>query len=164
MAEKVLYYSREKRPERSYAPTGDGTEPKMEMKIDEFGHKELVQVGTTNLYDKIQLSADDCNIENILARAGQGDLTAFTGSKIYADVTDAPKNLADAQRKIQAIQNEFNSLPIEVRAKYNHSVSEYVAAYGTEDWALNLGLIKKTEQAEPENKEPENKEGGPVNE
>lgn len=164
MAEKVLYYSRNKRRERTYAPTGDGTEPKMEMKIDEYGHKELVQVGTSNLYEKIQLSADDCNIENILARAGQGDLTAFTGSKIYADVTDAPKNLADAQRKIQAIQNEFNSLPIEVRAKYNHSVSEYVAAYGTEDWAKNLGLIKEQENNEPEVKEQEIKEGGNVDE
>lgn len=164
MAEKVLYYSRNKRRERTFAPTGDGTEPKMEIKIDEYGHKELVQVGTSNLYEKIQLSADDCNIENILARAGQGDLTAFTGSKIYADVTDAPKNLADAQRKIQAIQNEFNSLPIEVRAKYNHSVSEYVAAYGTEDWAKNLGLIKEPESKEPETKEPEIKEGGNVNE
>lgn len=164
MAEKVLYYSRNKRRERTFAPTGDGTEPKMEMKIDDFGHKELVQVGTTNLYDKIQLSADDCNIENILARAGQGDLTAFTGSKIYADVTDAPKNLADAQRKIQAIQNEFNSLPIEVRAKYNHSVSEYVAAYGTEEWAKNVGLIEETKKQEPEVKEPEVKEGGKVDE
>lgn len=164
MAEKVLYYSRNNRRQRTYAPTGDGTEPKMEMKIDDFGHKELVKVGVTNLYDKIQLSADDCKIENILARAGQGDLSAFTGSNIYADVTDAPKNLADAQRKIQAIQNEFNSLPIEVRAKYNHSVSEYVAAYGTEEWAKNLGLIKEPENIEPEAKEPENKEGGPVNE
>lgn len=164
MAEKVLYYSRSNRRNRTYAPTGDGTEPKMEMKIDEFGHKELVQVGTTNLYDKIQLSADDCNIEDILARAGQGDLTAFTGSKIYADVTDAPKNLADAQRKIQAIQNEFNSLPIEVRAKYNHSVSEYVAAYGTKEWAKNLGLIEEPKKNEPEPKKPETKEGGEVNE
>lgn len=164
MAEKVLYYSRNNRRTRTYAPTGDGTEPKMEIKIDEFGHKELVQVGTTNLYDKIQLSADECNIENILARAGQGDLTAFTGSKIYADVTDAPKNLADAQRKIQAIQNEFNSLPIEVRAKYNHSVSEYVAAYGTEEWALNLGLIEKPENKKPEIKEPETEKGEEVNE
>lgn len=164
MTEKVLYYSRNKRRERTFAPTGDGTEPKMEIKIDEYGHKELVQVGTSNLYEKIQLSADDCNIENILARAGQGDLTAFTGSKIYADITDAPKNLADAQRKIQAIQNEFNSLPIEVRAKYNHSVSEYVAAYGTKEWAINLGLIKEEKTKEQESKEPEIKEGGNVDE
>ena len=164
MAEKVLYYSRNKRRERTFAPTGDGTEPKMEMKIDEYGHKELVQVGTSNLYEKIQLSADDCNIENILARAGQGDLTAFTGSKIYADVTDAPKNLADAQRKIQTIQNEFNSLPIEVRAKYNHSVSEYVAAYGTEEWAKNVGLIQEQKVEVPEVKDQEIKEGGKVDE
>lgn len=163
MTEKIIYYSRNKRRERTYAPTGDGTEPKMEMKIDEYGHKELEQVGTTNLYEKIQLSAEDCNIENILARAGQGDLSAFTGSKIYADVTDQPKNLADAQRKIQAIQNEFNSLPIEVRAKYNHSVSEYVAAYGSEEWAINLGLIKD-EDKNNEIEEKTNEEGGTVNE
>lgn len=163
MPKKIVYYSRNQRRERTYAPTGDGTEPKMEMKIDEYGHKELEQVGTTNLYEKIQLSAEDCNIENILARAGQGDLTAFTGSKIYADVTDQPKNLADAQRKIQAIQNEFNSLPIEVRAKYNHSVSEYVAAYGSEEWAKNLGLIKD-DSNETKIKETEEKEGGSENE
>lgn len=160
MAEKVMYYSRGKRRERTYAPTGDGYEPKMEMNIDEYGHKELVHAGKTNLYEKIQASAEDCKIENILARAGQGDLSAFTGSKIYADVSEQPRSLGEAQQMIQNIQNEFNSLPVEVRAKYNHSVSEYVAAYGTEEWAKTLGLIKEPEVNEPDQNETEEKERG----
>lgn len=132
------------------APAGSKEATTYQTQIDENGHKVTVPIGKTNIYDRIQNSLEETKIENIIKRFTEGDMTAFrTNEPIYADMTEAPKTLMEAQNMIIRITDEFNNLPVEVRAKFDHSPEKYVAMYGGEAWASAVGYeLKKADTSE----------------
>lgn len=132
------------------APAGSKEATTYQTQIDENGHKVTVPIGKTNIYDRIQSSLEETKIENIIRRFTEGDISAFRqGEPLYADMTEAPKTLMEAQNMIIRITNEFNELPVEIRAKFDHSPEKYVAQYGSEQWAEAVGFeIKKTATGE----------------
>lgn len=107
------------------------------------GRQELVKTGETNTYEVIQAHLEQTKIENILARATIDPSVLQQRVGEYGDFTEMPTSLLDANIKIMGIKNEFESLPNEIRQKFNYSVSEYVAAYGGEEWAKILGLTQE---------------------
>ncbi len=131
-------------------PAGSKEATTYQTQIDENGHKVTVPIGKTNIYDRIQSSLEETKIENIIRRFTEGDISAFRqGEPLYADMTEAPKTLMEAQNMIIRITDEFNNLPVEVRAKFDHSPEKYVAMYGGEAWANAVGYeIKKTDTGE----------------
>ena len=145
----MKFYNRMNLPPKVGTPAGDKETTTYQTKIDENGHKITEAVGKTNIYERIQSSLEETKIENIIKRFTEGDMSAFrTGEPIYADITGAPKSLMEAQNMIIKITDEFNSLPVEVRAKFDHSPEKYVAMYGNEAWAAAVGYeVKKTEPA-----------------
>lgn len=132
------------------APAGSKEATTYQTQIDENGHKVTVPIGKTNIYDRIQSSLEETKIENIIKRFTEGDISAFRqGEPLYADMTEAPKTLMEAQNMIIRITEEFNNLPVEVRAKFDHSPEKYVALYGGEQWAQAVGYeVKKTDTSE----------------
>lgn len=132
------------------APAGSKEATTYQTQIDENGHKVTVPIGKTNIYDRIQSSLEETKIENIIKRFTEGDISAFRqGQPLYADMTEAPKTLMEAQNMIIRITDEFNNLPVEVRAKFDHSPEKYVAMYGGETWAEAVGYeIKKPNTSE----------------
>lgn len=142
------FYSRTNLPPKVGTEAGDKEATTYQTRIDENGHKITEAIGKTNIYDRIQSSLEETKIENIIKRFTEGDMSAFrTGAPIYADITEAPKNLMEAQNMIIRITDEFNSLPVDVRAKFDHSPEKYVALYGGEEWAKFVGYeIKKPEE------------------
>ena len=131
-------------------PAGSKEATTYQTQIDENGHKVTVPIGKTNIYDRIQSSLEETKIENIIRRFTEGDISAFRqGEPIYADMTEAPKTLMEAQNMIIRITEEFNNLPVEVRAKFDHSPEKYVALYGGKAWAEAVGYEpKKTDTGE----------------
>lgn len=131
-------------------PAGSKEATTYQTQIDENGHKVTVPIGKTNVYDRIQSSLEETKIENIIRRFTEGDISAFRqGEPLYADMTEAPKTLMEAQNMIIRITDEFNNLPVEVRAKFDHSPEKYVALYGGEQWAQAVGYeIKKADTGE----------------
>ncbi len=126
------------------APAGSKEATTYQTQIDENGHKVTVPIGKTNIYDRIQSSLEETKIENIIKRFTEGDISAFRqGEPLYADMTEAPKTLMEAQNMIIRITDEFNNLPVEVRAKFDHSPEKYVAQYGSEQWAQAVGYETK---------------------
>lgn len=114
--------------------------------IDKKGHKTLKLVGTHNIYEEIQSYAEECKIENIIARAAAGDLQILNMQHgIYADITDAPKNLAEAQDAILKLSQSFDELPAEIRNKFGNSKERFVQEFGSEDWFNNMGFNQKEE-------------------
>lgn len=142
------FYSRINLPPKVGTEAGDKEATTYQTRIDENGHKITEAVGKTNIYDRIQSSLEETKIENIIRRFTEGDMSAFrTGEPIYADMREAPKTLMEAQNMIIRITDEFNSLPVDVRAKFDHSPEKYVALYGGEEWAKFVGYeIKKPEE------------------
>lgn len=144
------FYSRVNLPPKIGSEAGDKEATTYQTRIDENGHKITEAVGKTNIYDRIQSSLEETKIENIIKRFTEGDMSAFrTSEPIYADMREAPKTLMEAQNMIIRITDEFNSLPVDVRAKFDHSPEKYVALYGGEEWAKFVGYEIKKEETVP---------------
>lgn len=127
-------------------PTEAGSEyaTTYEIELDEKNHKTLVATGKTHTYADIQSHLEETKIENILARALLGDDEALHRVEgRYIDTTEMPKTLAEAQNMIIKLTNEFEALPLEQRRAFNFSVEEYIAKFGTEEWATTMGYTKE---------------------
>lgn len=145
------------------SPAGKEIKQEYQIKVDENGHKELIEAGQTNVYEKIQSFKDECLLENIINRAINGDPTALKQEGQFIDMTNLPSSFAQAQTMICKVKNEFAELPKEVKEKFNNSTDNYIQTYASKEWAENMGFTKtETETApkkiEKENKEKENKE------
>ena len=122
-------------------PAGSEIEDIYEYEIDNKGRKKLVKTGEKNIYEEIQASLESTKIENVLARVAVGDYTDFRPDGIYADISEIPNNLIQARQEMQKVENLWNHLEPEVRAKYNFDVNQFMAEAGTEAWLIDAGLL-----------------------
>lgn len=111
--------------------------------IDSYGRKVLVKTGETNLYQKIQEQLEETKIENILRRAMAGDNSVFRPEGIYADLTEMPSNLLEARQSMQKLENVWQELPKELKAKYNYDLDQFIGQSGSEQWLRDMGLLKE---------------------
>lgn len=145
-------------PKKINTPAGSKIEEVLQLKIDENGNEEFYISGHTNVYEKIQAHLEETKLENIIARCiDTGDTTLlYQKEGFYADITEMPKNWIEAQNKIKNAEEIFNSLPLEVRKKYDNNFNKYLSDVGSEDWLKNMGYTKEeTKETENTNKESE---------
>lgn len=123
------------------SPTGSGEKPVYQVQLTPTGHKQVVMTGKTNLYARIQASLEESKVENIIRRFTSGDLSALDSVQgRFLDATSFPQSFAEMQNLVARVYSEFETLPLEVRAKFDHSPQRYMAAYGSETWADAVGL------------------------
>lgn len=145
MSEKVFFSSLLTKRERHFTNPGSREANDYRVEIDDKGHKTLKFIGTHDIYQDIQSYAEECKIENIIARAAAGDPNALNQRRgTYADITDTPKNLAEAQNIILKLSSEFEKLPTEIRAKFDNSKEKFINEFGSDSWVEAMGL-KPTE-------------------
>lgn len=145
MSDKVFFASLLSKRERHFSNPGSREANDYRVEINDKGHKSLKFIGTHDIYQDIQSYADECKIENIIARAAAGDPTILNQRRgTYADITDTPKNLAEAQNIILRLSTEFEKLPTEVRAKFDNSKEKFINEFGSDSWVEAMGL-KPTE-------------------
>ncbi len=112
---------------------------------NERGQVELREDGTENLYDFIQSFADSTDIHAILRRFENGEVDVLEKVQgFYGDVTEMPKTYAEALQRIADSERVFMSLPVDVRAKFGHSFSEFLAASNDADFLERLGVQVET--------------------
>lgn len=108
------------------SPIGTGERSIFEERV-ENGKRSLVVTGKENLKDFIEASKAETLISNIMKRFEQGDVNALSRVQgFYGDVTSMPSNLADAQKVLINLETQFNSLPADVRKKFDNSFDKYV--------------------------------------
>lgn len=133
-------------------PAGSPDKPEYMEKIDENGKTVVYESGKTSLYDQIQAALPATQIYNILERYTQtGDASILTSKMgVYDDITNAPKDLAEAHRRIKDIENNFDKLPLEIRKEFNNSANEFIAKMATGDkdsyQAIEKYFLKKGEE------------------
>lgn len=121
---------------------------------DEDGRIVLEEKGRENLYDYIQSHRDSCDIHVLLKRYANGEvdvLSQVQGS--YGDFTEMPKTYAELLNKINEGETFFNSLPVETRAKFGHSFTQFMASLDSPD-LYEMLTGKKPVSEEPVVKEP----------
>ncbi len=114
---------------------------------NERGQVELVEDGTEDLYAYIQSFAESTDIHSILQRYQNGEVDVLEKVQgFYGDMTEMPKTYAEALQRIADSEKVFMSLPVEVRAKFGHSFSQFLAASQEDDFLDRLG-VKPNEQS-----------------
>lgn len=122
-------------------PTGNGMQNEYGYDMNSKGQKVLVKTGEKNLYEEIQSYLEETKIENVLKRVAVGDMSDFRPQGIYQDVTEIPNNLIEARREMLKLENMWNKLPNETKAKYDFSVETFIAEAGKESWLVDMGYI-----------------------
>lgn len=123
-----------------YSDPGSQWAKDFEIQVDEKGHKTLVESGKHNIYDEIQSYAEDTKIETIMARAAAGDMEVLNARKgVYADITNQPKDLAEALNNVFKLKNEFYKLPVNIREKFDQSPEKFIQQFGSDEWNKAMG-------------------------
>lgn len=116
---------------------------------NERGQLELKEDGTEDIYAFIQSFAESTDIHAILRRYQSGEVDVLEKVQgFYGDITEMPHTYAEALQRISDSEKVFMSLPVDVRAKFGHSFSEFLAASQDVDFLDRLG-VKPEAQPEP---------------
>lgn len=121
--------------------TGVGSREKItyEARYNAKGQLELNEKGKEDWYGYIQSYKDSVDIHVLLERFQRGDVDVLNRVQgFYGDITGYPSTFADALNIVRSSEEFFNSLPVEERAKYNHSFSEFLAAFDSPDTLARL--------------------------
>ena len=122
-------------------------------RYNERGQVELTPDGTDNIYEFIQSFAESTDIHTILRRYQNGEADVLSKVQgVYADITEMPQTYAEALQRISDSEKIFMSLPVETRAKFGHSFSEFLAASQDDDLLDKLAV--KVEPVKPVVPEP----------
>lgn len=106
----------------------------------------LIENGREDLYASIQSHAESVDIHVILDRYARGDLGALSRVQgVYADVTGMPGSYAEMLNLVISGEAQFNSLPLETRAKFDHSFAKWIAAMDNfPEWQRLMGIEQPT--------------------
>lgn len=126
---------------RMNQPTGSKIITEHRLVMDKDGTDHLVKDVKINIYERIQASAEQSDINNIIRRAKAGDPTALHQVKgEYMNVLGAPKDLRAAQEFVINAERQFNSLPLETKKAFDNNPRKYVAMYGTKEFEDITGI------------------------
>lgn len=115
--------------DRFYTSIGNPIVETFTGRYDKNGDLRLVKTGTENLYDKIQAEAASCDMDNILRRFANGDISVLSQAQgFYADVASAPMHFTDALNMVRSVEDAFGQLPADEREKYDNDWVKYGAA------------------------------------
>lgn len=97
--------------------------------FDDLGNHTLVESGKEDLYAYIQSHKESCDIHVIMERFARGDVQALQRRQaMFGDFTDFPTTYAGMLNAIEAGEQHFMSLPLEVRQKFDNSFQKWLAA------------------------------------
>lgn len=132
--------------EHRYAPVGAKTEMRHRASIDINGRRKLVKDKEVAIYDLIQSHREECEIENIIRRAVEGDYNALNVvNGVFQDITNCPASIAEAQQYIIDAKNEFEKLPKEIKAKFEYNAELYIAELNNDpkSWLEKTGFAEE---------------------
>lgn len=129
----VSYIDKMNRDRKSdfFVSSGSPIKNDYEYKIVD-GKKMLVVCGETNTQDLIDSYAEECDINVIVAKFLNGDesvLNKAVGQ--FGDFRDYPTTYADMFNRVLNCQKIFDTLPVEVKEKFDNSYEKFWTSYGT---------------------------------
>lgn len=141
-----------------YTPAGSSIKPVYSAKVRDDGVIELVQTGEEDIQEFIDSFAEETCISSIVARCAAGDTSVLSKRQgTYGDFSDFPKTYRDVLQVVIDGRNYFDSLPVEIKDKFNQSFEQWFTTYGTEDWfnAMGIGVVDPISVSEVKAVEPE---------
>lgn len=136
----------ERKPKRT-SPTGEKIQVEHTPHMGLDGRRKLLKNNPKPIYEMIQASREQCEIERIVKRAMQGDLSVLNAMDgQYIDITGAPASLAHAQQIIINAKEQFNKLDKETKKKFDNNVEIFIATAGSKEWCDIMGITDQIER------------------
>lgn len=99
------------------------------------GKEVLVAVGEHDIYPEIQSHAKSVDINEIVLRHQRGDIDVLAQrAGLYGDFTNMPTSYAELYQNVLDAQAYFDSLPLDIRQKFDHSFSKFFTSIGTPEF------------------------------
>lgn len=135
-------YDPEKR-RRFAANPGSGVVKEYTAKYRQDGVLELVETGEHDLYADIQSHKDSCDLQLIINRYFNGDPAALSRVQgVYMDVSEMPENIHEAMQLMETARKDFDTLPVDIKAKFGNDPNQFLATLGTEQWFDNMQIAQ----------------------
>ncbi len=129
--------------QRVYTHSGNSEVNVYGARYDDDGHLIVTVTGKKDVYPEIQASAMSCDINYLISRFAAGDATAL--SKVqgtYGDFTQFPRSYAELLNQVNRGSELFDSLPADVRARFDNSLGVFLQSAGSQEWMDKLGISK----------------------
>lgn len=127
------YNARER--ELPFANSGERFVKTYQPNMGSDGVLDLIEAEPFDLYESIQSHADSVDINLIISRFINGDVSVLNRREpMYFDATDMPKTYAEMYQRVIDAHNYFEQLPLDVREKFGHSPETFFALIGTDEW------------------------------
>lgn len=110
--------------------------------VKKDGSFDLVVEGHENTDEIIQSYGDSVDIDVIIARYVNGDLSALN-QRVgqYGDFTEMPKTYAEVLQKQIDARNIFDSLSPDIRSKFDNDANQFFAQSGTKEWFEKMNVF-----------------------
>lgn len=117
--------------DRVLQPAGHRIHELLSGRFDDDGIFVLDVSGSEDTYSKIQSHAASVDIHVILDRYRRGDLDALgdPARSVYLDASEMPRNYAQLLNLVADGERAFMSLPVEERAKFDHSFAQWLMSF-----------------------------------
>lgn len=158
MATKTPFRTQFNRPEkdRYYSNAGERIEMRHSPHMDSNGRRFLEKDKPVAIYDLIQSHKEECEIENIIRRAVEGDYNALNAKEgVFMDITNCPSTIAEAQQYIINAKEEFEKLPKEIKQKFEFNPEVYISEMSgnTQGWLDKMGYTEAVKLKEEKAKQ-----------
>lgn len=136
---------------------GDPVHTIYSPQMEKDGTITLQVIGTENTDEIIKSHYEETTLECILARFANGDVKALNRYQpVYADLSNAPKTLAEALQTVINSRAAFDALPTEIKSKFDSDFNKWLARAGTDEWmkAMTSTLPKPAPVDQPVQEKP----------
>lgn len=115
------------------------------------GSVELVEDGKVDVQDFIDSFRDQTDMAYIVNRLMMGDTSVLTQKQpMFGDFTKMPQSYAEALQMVLDAEQQFNSLPLEVRNSFENDYKRWFASAGNEDWFEKMKPVLPDQKVESE--------------
>lgn len=123
--------------------SGDLFKPVLSGKLMADGTIKLSEVDRIDIKAEINSHASTCDMAYILSRLNVGDVSVLNNKEgAYGDFTVFPKTYAEMLQLVQSGEAAFESLPLDVRSKFDNNINKWFSQIGTDDWCEKMNVQK----------------------
>lgn len=114
--------------ERVPSSAGNAEEIEYAPVIGEDGILSLEAIGKTDIRAMIDSYRESCDINVILARYQNGDVSALSATQgTYFDAVDMPKTYAEMLNTVMTAEREFLKLPLNIRERFDNNFQKWLS-------------------------------------
>lgn len=130
------------------SPPGDLFHDVLTPSFRSDGTIELTVTDRVDIKKEINSHRDETDMAFILSRLMAGDDSVLDSRPpMYGDFTQLPNSYAEMLNLVLDGERYFDSLPLDVRNKFDNDHAKWFSTIGSDSWVSAMGLVRPVDQA-----------------